>query len=70
MWENEEVMSRGSGSSRKTKSSSSSSSSKSRMSGKPIKEQVNNEKVKLAELEALASSWKQQKRNETGGIAR
>ena len=49
-------MSRGSGSSRKTKSLSSSSSSKSRMSGKPIKEQVNNEKVKLAELEALASS--------------
>ena len=48
--ENEEVMSRRSGSSRKTKSSSSSSSSKSRKSGKSIKEQVVNEKMKLAEL--------------------
>ena len=53
--ENEEVMSRRSGSSRKTKSSSSSSSSKSRKSGKSIKEQVIIEKMKLVELEALAS---------------
>ena len=51
----EEVMSRRYGSSRKTKSSSSSSSSKPRKSGKSIKEQVINEKMKLAELEALAS---------------
>ena len=42
--ENEEVMSRRSGSSRKTKSSSSSSTCKSRKSGKLIKEQVINEK--------------------------
>ena len=59
--ENERVMSRRSGSSRKTKSSSSSSSSKSRKSGKSIKQQVINEKMKLAELEALASFKKQQK---------
>ena len=59
--ENEEVLSRRSGSSRKTKSSSSSSSSKSRKSGKSIKEQVINEKMKLAELEALASFREQQK---------
>ena len=59
--ENEEVMSRRSRSSRKTKSSSSSSSSKSRKSGKSIKQQVINEKMKLAELEALASFKKQQK---------
>ena len=61
--ENEEVMSRRSGSSRKTKSSSSSSSSKSRKSGKSIEEQVVNEKMKLAEIEALASFRKQQKTN-------
>ena len=54
-------MSRRSGSSRKTKSSSSSSSSKSRKSEKSIKEQVINEKMELAELEALASFRKQQK---------
>ena len=60
--ENERIMSRRSGSSRKTKSSSSSSSSKSRKSGKSIKQQqVINEKMKLAELEALASFKKQQK---------
>ena len=59
--ENEEVMSRRSRSSRKTKSSSSSSSSKSRKSGKSIKQQVINEKMKLAELEALVSFKKQQK---------
>ena len=59
--ENEKVMSRRSGSSRKTKSSSSSSSSKSRKSGKSIKQQVINEKMKLAELEALVSFKKQQK---------
>ena len=59
--ENEEVMSRRSRSSRKTKSSSSSSSSKSRKSGKSIKDQVVNEKMELAELEALASFRKQQK---------
>ena len=59
--ENEEVMSRRSGISRKTKSSSSSSSSKSRKSGKSIKQQVINEKMKLAELEALVSFKKQQK---------
>ena len=46
---NEKVMSRRSGSSRKTESSSSSSSSKSRKSGKSIKEQVTDEKIKLAE---------------------
>ena len=45
--ENEEVMSRRSGSSRKTKSSSSSSSSKSRKPGKSIKEQIIYEKMKL-----------------------
>ena len=55
--ENEEVLSRRSGSSRKTKSSSSSSISKSRKSGKSIKEQVINEKMK----EALASFRTQQK---------
>ena len=54
-------MSRRSGSSRKTKLSNSSASSKSRKSGKSIKEQVVNEKMKLAELEALASFRKQQK---------
>ena len=59
--ENERVMSRRSGSSRKTKSSSSSSSSQSRKSGKSIKQQVINEKMKLAELEALVSFKKQQK---------
>ena len=59
--ENERIMSRRSGSSRKTKSSSSSSSSKSRKSGKSIKQQVINEKMKLAELEALVSFKKQQK---------
>ena len=59
--ENEEVMSRRSGSSRETKSSSSSSSSKSKKSGKSFKKQVINEKMKLAELESLASSRKQQK---------
>ena len=59
--ENEEVMSRRSESSRKAKSSSSSFSSKSRKSGKSIKEQVINEKMKLAELEALASFREQQK---------
>ena len=46
---NEKVMSRRSGSSRKTESSSSSSSSKSSKSGKSIKEQVADEKIKLAE---------------------
>ena len=56
-------MSRRSESSRKTKSSSSSSSSKSRKSGKSIKEQVINEKMRFAELEALASFRKQQKTN-------
>ena len=59
--ENGEVMSRTSGSSRKTKSLSSSASSKSRKSGKSIKEQVINEKMKLAELEALASFRERQK---------
>ena len=59
--ENEEAMSRRSRSSRKTKSSISSSSSKTRKSGKAIKEQVINENMKLAELEALASFRKQQK---------
>ena len=54
-------MSRRSGSSRKTKLSNSSASSKSRKSRKSIKEQVMNEKMKLAELEALASFRKQQK---------
>ena len=58
--ENEEVMSKRSGSSRKTKSSSG-SSSKSRSLRKSIKEQVINEKMKLAELEALASCRKQHK---------
>ena len=57
--ENAEVTSRRSGSSRKTKSSSSSSSSNSRRTGKSIKEQVFNEKMKLSELEALASFRKQ-----------
>ena len=61
--ENEEVISRRSGSSRKTKSSSSSSSSKSRKYGKPINEQVINKKMKLAELEALVSFRKQQKKH-------
>ena len=59
--ENEEVMSRRSGSSRKAKSSTSSSSSKSRKSGKSIREQVITEKMKLAQLEALASFRNQQK---------
>ena len=73
--ENEEVMSRRSGSSRKTKSSSSSSSFKSRKSGKSINKHVINEKMKLADLEVLASFRKQQtteassKRNETGDSA-
>ena len=58
--ENEEVMSKRSGSSRKTKSSSG-SSSESRSPRKSIKEQVINEKMKLAELEALASCRKQHK---------
>ena len=53
-------MSKRSGSSRKTKSSSG-SSSKSRSPRKSIKEQVINEKMKLAELEALASCRKQHK---------
>ena len=69
MQENEEVVSRRSGSSRKPKSSISGSSSKSKKSRKSIKEQVINEKMKLAELEALASFRKQQKTNETGGRA-
>ena len=59
--ENEEVLSRRSVSFRKKKSSSSSSSSTSRKSGKSIKEQLINEKIKLAELEALASFKKQHK---------
>ena len=54
-------MSRRFGSSRKTKSPSSSSSCKSRNSGKSIKDQVINEKMKLAKLQALASFRKQQK---------
>ena len=58
--ENEEVMSKRSGSSRKTKSSSGSSST-SRSPRKSIKEQVINQKMKLAELEALASCRKQHK---------
>ena len=61
MQENEGVMSRRSGNSRKTKSSSSSSSSKSIKSGKSIKEQAINEKMKLGELEALASFRKNKK---------
>ena len=61
MQENEEVISRRSESSRKTKSSSSNSSSKSRKSGKSVKEKVINEKIKLAELEALPSFREQQK---------
>ena len=56
--ENKNVISRRSGNSRKTKSSS--SSSESIKPGKWIKEQVINEKMKLAELEALASFRKQQ----------
>ena len=54
-------MSRRSRCSRKTKSSSSSSRSKSKKSGKLIKEQVINQKMRLAELEALASFRIQQK---------
>ena len=54
-------MSRRSGNSRKTKSSSSSSSSKSIKSGKSIKEQAIDEKMKLGELEALASFRKNKK---------
>ena len=59
--ENEEVMSRRSGSSIKNKLSSSCSRSKCKKSEKSIKEQVINEEVKLAELEALGSFRKQQK---------
>ena len=58
MQENKNVISRRSENSRKTKSSS--SSSESIKPGKWIKEQVINEKMKLAELEALASFRKQQ----------
>ena len=54
-------MSRRSRCSRKTKSSSSSSRSKSRESRKLIKDQVINQKMKLAELEALSSFRIQQK---------
>ena len=56
------VRSRRSRSAIKTKSSSSGSSSKSRKSGKSIKEQVINKKMKISELEVLASFRKQQKR--------
>ena len=61
--ENEEVISRRSGCSRKTKlpGSKSISKSKCRSSGKSIKEQDINEKMKLAKLEALASFRQQQK---------
>ena len=55
-------MSRRSGSSKKMKLCSSSSSSKSRKSGKSIKEQVINEKMKLTELEAPASFREQKTR--------
>ena len=58
---NEEVMSRRSRGSRKTESSNSISSSNPRKSGKSIKKQVVNEKMKLAKLEELASFRKQQK---------
>ena len=54
-------MSRRSGSSIKTKSSSSCSRSKCKKSEKSIKEQVINEEMKFAELEALGSFRKQQK---------
>ena len=54
-------MSRRSRGSRKAESSSSISSSKPRKSGKSIKKQVVNEKMKLAQLEELASFRKQQK---------
>ena len=54
------LQSRRSGSSKKIKLLSSSSSSQSRKSGKSIKEQVINEKMKLSEWEELASSRKQQ----------
>ena len=54
-------MSRRSRCSRKTKSPSSSSRSKSRESRKLIKERVINQKMKLAELEALSSFRIQQK---------
>ena len=54
-------MSRRSGSSKKTKSSSSSSSPKSIKSGKSIKDQFIHEKMKIAEVEAIATFREQQK---------
>ena len=54
-------MSRRSGSSKKTKSSISSSSPKSIKSGRSIKDQVIREKMKLAELDALATFREHQK---------
>ena len=67
--ENEEVISRRSGCSRKTKlpGSKSISKSKCRSSGKSIKEQDINEKMKLAKLEALASFRQQQKTHNIAG---
>ena len=54
-------MSRRSGSSKKTKSSISSSSPKSIKSGRSIKDQVIREKMKLAELDVLATFREHQK---------